>query len=181
MVLVARPTPFVDTSDIRERVYTERRQPPQPLLIFAHPLLPPRNPFARNSLLPLEPRNHVSRPQLLLFPKLFSPSAVPGLFRLSRKELFVINLLADGRAIYLLGGPAPGNSLDQTQSFPSEWHARTSKLRLPNHRRYAPSVWYARYRLPAPCSRLPAPGSRLPVTGCRVMRENFGVRPMHHI
>lgn len=57
--------------------------------------------------------------------------------------------------------PAPGNSLDQTQSFPFEWHARTSKLWLPNHRRYAPSVW--------------------PDTGACVMREKFGVPPIHHI
>lgn len=57
--------------------------------------------------------------------------------------------------------PAPGNSLDQTQSFPFEWYARTSKLWLPNHRRYAPSVW--------------------PDTGACVMREKFGVPPIHHI
>lgn len=61
-----------------------------------------------------------------------------------RKEPFAINLLADSRVRFTYPAPAPGNSLDQTQSFPFEWHARTSKLWLPNHRRYASS---ARYRL----------------------------------
>lgn len=111
------------------RAYIYER-PPQPLLIFV-PVFPfmtlSQSLRAKQSVPVGTTKSRFPRPQLLLFPKLFPPSVVRG-SSVSRKELFVINLLAGGRAIYLFGGLAPGNSLDQTQSFPFEWHARTSKL-----------------------------------------------------
>lgn len=59
-----------------------------------------------------KPRNHVSRPQLLLFPNLFSrslPLSLCGAAFLhpTWKELFMINLLADGWAIYLPSAQHP--------------------------------------------------------------------------
>jgi len=115
------------TSDIRERVYTTSAVasyifPVPPLVTLSQSLrakqsVPVGTTKSRISLV----RNFCSSRSCSV------PSAVRDRSA-SRKELFVINLLADGRAIYLLGGPAPGNSLDQTQSFPFEWHARTSKL-----------------------------------------------------
>lgn len=97
---------------------------------------------ARNSLFPLEPQNHVSCPQLLLFPKLFSSSTVrPRPFRLTKRIVRDKSSHRWPSDLLTQFGPAPENSLDQTQSFPFEWHARTSKLWLPNHRRYALPVW----------------------------------------
>lgn len=135
---------FVDTSDIR--AYIREPSASYICLLRDFPSLAffPRNSSARNSLLPLEPRNHVSRPQLLLFPKLVlflsfsvrcvvSPSHVERIVRDKSFRRWPSDLL--------IQCPAAGNSLDQTQSFPFEWYARTSKLWLPNHRRYALSVW----------------------------------------
>lgn len=163
MVLVARRTPFVDTSDIWERVYTRDLHflyLPVSLSWSSHsPMLRETVCSHWNHEITFPVRNFCSSRSCSFSLRCGQgPSA-------SRKELFVINLLTDGRAIYLLG---------------SARHPKIPSIKLNHFHSNGTHVLRNCDFLIIAAMRCPC-GSIQACTGSRVMRENIGVRPMHHI